>query len=81
MPERAEAPTDRVSAGGEVTVNPPLTFELKNLDSKHPYLNGRGLDQKTIAIFGLGYCNRGLMQGRIVIPLHNEQGEKCRTRA
>ena len=70
-----EAPTDPVPASGEATVNPPLTFELKNLDSKHPYLNDRGLDQKTIATFGLGYCNRGLMQGRIVIPLHNERGE------
>ncbi len=71
----AEASEDQVSEGGPVLVNPPLTFELKNLDSKHPYPNDRGLDQKAIATFGLGYCNRGLMQGRIVIPLHNERGE------
>ncbi len=71
----AEASAEHVSEGRQEVVNPPLTFELKNLDSNHAYLNDRGLDQKTVATFGLGYCNRGLMQGRIVIPLHNERGE------
>jgi len=56
-------------------VNPPLTFELKALDRKHPYLKERGLKKETIKEFGLGYCKRGLMKGRIVIPIHNEKGE------
>ena len=25
--------------------------------------------------FGLGYCSRGMMKGRICIPIHNEAGE------
>lgn len=25
--------------------------------------------------FGMGYCNKGIMRGRIAIPLHNAQGE------
>jgi len=55
-------------------VNAPLTFELK-LDPTHPYLTERGLSPAIVAAFGLGYCNRGLMAGRICIPIHNEQGE------
>ena len=54
--------------------NPPLSFELK-LDPSHPYLKERGLKRRTIKTFGLGYCRRGLMQGRIGIPIHNEKGE------
>jgi DNA primase len=54
-----------------VIVNPPLDFELQNLDVDHPYLKGRGFLPETIERFGLGYCNRGLMKGRVVIPLHD----------
>jgi DNA primase len=55
-------------------VNPPLTFSLK-LEPGHPYLKERGLQPEIVAEFGLGYCNRGLMGGRICIPIHNERGE------
>ena len=55
--------------------NLPLTFRLNNLDSKHPYLAERGLEPETIEYFSLGYCSRGLMRGRVVIPIHNEDGE------
>lgn len=54
--------------------NPPLTFQLK-LDPSHPYLEERGLEEETIKEFGLGYCSRGIMKGRIAIPIHNEREE------
>jgi DNA primase len=57
-----------------VIVNAPLDFELKGLDSEHPYLKERGFTTETIAHFGLGYCSRGSMQERIAIPIHNAQG-------
>lgn len=57
-----------------VVVNAPLDFELKGLDSKHPYLMGRGFTAETVARFGLGYCSRGLLRGRIAIPLHDANG-------
>jgi len=61
--------------GGEsalpIVVNEPLQFTLKQLDAEHPYLKERGLTAQTIAHFGLGYCARGLMKGRIAIPLHD----------
>jgi len=55
--------------------NPPLTFRLKNLEPDHPYLEARGLTEEAIDYFGLGFCSRGMMQGRIAIPIHNERRE------
>ncbi|MFX0108931.1 MAG: toprim domain-containing protein [Candidatus Hodarchaeota archaeon] len=69
------APEKEVPASESSMVNPPLTFELKNLDQEHPYLKERGLKPETIKEFGIGYCQRGLMKGRIAIPIHNENGE------
>lgn len=55
--------------------NSPLGFALQNLDPGHPYLTERGLQPETIAEFGLGYCARGSMAGRIAIPIHNAEGQ------
>lgn len=54
-------------------MNPPLTFTLK-LDPVHPYLAERALSAEIIAKFGLGFCSRGLMSGRICIPIHDGNG-------
>jgi DNA primase len=40
----------------------------------YPYLASRGFTKETIREFGLGYCKKGLMAGRIAIPIHNERG-------
>jgi DNA primase len=53
--------------------NPVLTFRLK-LDPSHAYLRERGLSEDTITHFGLGYCSRGVMKGRIAIPIENDAG-------
>jgi DNA primase len=55
-------------------VNAPLDFELQRLEYDHPYLRERGFTEETIRTFGLGYCHRGLMKGRIAIPLHDKDG-------
>lgn len=60
--------------GTPATVNEPLDFELKGLRYEHPYLIDRGFSRETIARFGLGYCARGLMARRIVIPLDDARG-------
>src|SRR5262249_54202659 len=49
--------------------------ELQTLDPEHPYLKERGFTEETIRHFGLGYCNRGMLKGRLAIPLHNEKGQ------
>ena len=56
-------------------VNPPLRFSLP-LDPMHPYLAERSIDRATASYFGVGYCRgRGLMSGRIAIPIHDHEGQ------
>ena len=55
-------------------VNVPLDFQLKKLDPNHSYFNLRKINPDTVNHFGLGYCSKGLMAGRIVIPLHDNEG-------
>ena len=55
------------------SVNPPLERPLKGLNQDHPYLVERGLTVPTIKDFGIGHCTRGLMRGRIAIPIHDDQ--------
>jgi DNA primase len=61
----------------EGPINPPLNFTFKHLDNRQPYLlQDRGLKEATIDIFELGlHIGKGIMQGRVVIPIHNERGE------
>jgi DNA primase len=62
----------------EGSPNPPLKFRLEKLQRDHPYLTEtRALTQETIIDFGLGYFSgeKGLMVGRIVIPISNVKGE------
>ena len=55
--------------------NRPLAFTLQGIDPHHPYLAGRGVDSNTAAHFGIGfYPGKGSMEGRIIIPIHNEEG-------
>jgi len=58
-----------------VIINPELDFELKDLDPAHPYLTGRGFTVETMKHFGVGYCGRGFLKGRIAIPLHDPTGK------
>ena len=59
----------------ETGSNKPMAFTLQNLDPAHSYPTERGLEAATIAEFGLGYCAKGTMAGRIVIPIHNLTGD------
>ena len=69
-----EAPAEPAEEpAAEGPVNPPLTFALK-LEPEHPYLAERGISPETITEFGLGYCARGMMAGRICIPVHDAAG-------
>jgi DNA primase len=57
---------------GEIR-NKPLPFTLKGIDYSHPYLVDRGITEETAKHFGIGFCpGNGCMQGRIVVPIHNE---------
>ena len=64
------------SRGAGTVINPPLIFQLKGVDARHPYLASRGIRTETAEDFGVGfYSGRGSMSGRIVIPIRNETGE------
>ncbi len=54
--------------------NEPLGFELR-LDPRHPYLSERGVSSGTISKFGLGSSDRGIMKGRVCIPIHDADGK------
>jgi DNA primase len=57
------------------TENPPLTFTLKTLDPYHESLAALGLQTETIERFGAGYCGKGLLKGRMAIPIHSPTGD------
>src|SRR5581483_6434138 len=73
-PEATMEPPKGEAVGNPIIINPPLDFELQGLDASHPYLLGRGLLPETIRKFGLGFCGRGFLKGRLAIPLHDQQG-------
>lgn len=54
--------------------NPVLDLELP-LDPEHNFFEEHGISIEMVETFGLGYCGRGLMKGRIAIPIHNEAGK------
>lgn len=57
-------------------VSSPLKFTLTGIDSSHSYLAERGILKRTAIEFGVGfYAGPGLMHGRLVIPIHNADGE------
>ena len=55
-------------------VNPPLPFTLKSLHMDHPFFAENGISQETATYFGMGFCKKGLLKDRIVIPIHDHQG-------
>jgi DNA primase len=75
----AETPAASLEAPPAVrelpTENPPLAFTLKTLDPHHESLAPLGLGTETIERFGAGYCTKGLLKGRLAIPIHSAEGE------
>ena len=74
-PPKAAAPSHTSERNGADRANPSLERPLTGLNPDHPYLVERGLTVPTIKTFEIGYCTRGLMRGRIAIPIHDERGD------
>jgi DNA primase len=78
-PKNGEAPRSKpkpapVQENG--APNKPLNFRLDKLQREHPYLTKeRGLALETIVDFGIGFCDKGMMAGRIAIPINNSEGK------
>src|SRR5438093_6333050 len=62
--------TEPTATRDSAAINPALTFELRNIDDAHPYLQERGISEEIARLFGAGYflCY-GSMSRRVVIPL------------
>jgi DNA primase len=61
---------------GENESNKALAFKLQSIDHNHPYLAERGVTEETAKTFGVGFFpGKGSMQNRIVVPIHNRDGE------
>jgi DNA primase len=58
----------------EDTVNPPLNFTLKSLTADHPFFAENGIAPETVEYFSMGFCTKGVMKGRIAIPIHDHRG-------
>jgi len=56
----------------KVQVNAPLDFSLKTLETDHLWFGARKLSTETVERFGLGFCKRGSLAGRIAIPLMDD---------
>ena len=61
--------------------NLPLAFTLKTLDPNHDGLAELELRAETIERFAAGYCTKGLLKGRLAIPIHSGRGELLAYRA
>ncbi|MEO0416308.1 MAG: toprim domain-containing protein, partial [Verrucomicrobiota bacterium] len=59
----------------EAVSNAVLDFTL-NLKPDVPFLlEEKKLDTSTVESFGLGWCSKGMFSGRIVVPVHNAEGD------
>jgi len=72
-PVPADAPQPEPHRPEEHPGNKPLAFTLK-LNAAHPYFETRGLAPETVKTFSLGLADKGIMKGRICIPIHDHQG-------
>lgn len=59
----------------EPPTNEPFGKELKGLRYDIPFLEQRGLSPERARYWGIGYSSRGLMKGRIVVPIKNRAAE------
>lgn len=50
----------------------PLGFTLE-LDDQHKWFEENGIDPETVDEFGLGFCPKGVLQGCIAFPVHDEK--------
>ncbi len=70
-------PSDEAATADDYkpSINRPLGFALKNLDPGHELLAPLGFDSKIVEEFEAGYCAKGMMKGRLAIPIHSRTGE------
>ena len=61
-------------SGRSTPADTPLK-PLEDLDHEHPLVKEYGWSVAEAKAFGVGYCKRGIMAGRVAVPLRDDQGE------
>jgi len=67
--ERESVP-ERTSPRQEGGIKP-----LSYLQAEHEKVQNLGVDKETAEAFSAGYANKGIMRGRLAIPIYSRQGE------
>jgi DNA primase len=69
-------PNEKKLVTKRIRVSSSLHFKLTGINCEHPYLAERGITEQTAREFGVGfYAGPGLMHRRLVIPIHNAEGQ------
>ncbi|REJ88598.1 MAG: toprim domain-containing protein [Planctomycetota bacterium] len=67
-PQRADVKVTTTTVPTEAAEYKPIRFRLQ-VDPAAPYLRERGLTDETIARYGLGVAQRGMLKGYVAIPV------------
>lgn len=60
----------------QTELEPNLVLDLTlDVNPDHPFLAQRGVTPEIAQAYGIGHCSKGIMRGRIAIPIHNQDGE------
>lgn len=65
----------KVSAEEEYVTSNGTTEFIPELDPSHESIRQLGFREGTMNQFDAGYCHEGILEGRLVIPLHGELGD------
>jgi DNA primase len=63
------------SPKNEKAGQPPRLNPLTYLQAEHPLVQALGVSPDTAEYFGAGYAPKGIMRGRLAIPIHDPDGE------
>jgi DNA primase len=71
----SQAPTSQPKAAATVPEKEKAGFNpLTYLQVEHPAVQGLGLSPETALHFGAGFAPRGILRGRLAIPIHDRHG-------
>jgi DNA primase len=70
VPRNSTSPEERPITKGAERVLQPLTY----LDAVHEAVEALGVSEATCEHFGAGYAPKGILRGRLAIPIHDLTG-------
>lgn len=75
-PAHQQATDKPVDAPAPVKKNPPLKIRKLTVKADIPFLTEeKDFAPETLRTFGCGWCARGMFAGRVVVPIHNADGQ------